>query len=90
MLAKILPEQTDLLDNMRESYFNEKKTFVSQLIQAYSCRGKANQMLQDYEQALQDYNKLIELCQFQDLPTEKVFEYMTTRTAIMGKLSPSK
>lgn len=64
MLANLMPEQTDLLDNMRESYFNKKKTFASLLIQAYICRGKANQMLQDYEQALLDYNKLIELCQF--------------------------
>ena len=78
------------MSNMRESYFEKKRTFASLLIKAYNYRGQANQKLHDYEQAEQDYSNLIELFQFQDMPTEKVFEYMTTRTAILAKLSPNK
>ena len=47
---------------MRESHFEKRKHLAKLLIQAYSYRGKANEMMQDYEQALQDFNKLIELC----------------------------
>ena len=86
MLTKIESDQDNLLDNMRESIFSKSKPLVSLLIQTYSCRGHANEMLQDYEQAYRDFNKLIELCQFQDLPTEKVFEYMTTLANIKSKL----
>ena len=32
------------------------------MIQAYSNRAKSYEMLKNYEQACQDYNKLIELC----------------------------
>ena len=86
MLEKISPQQDDLFENMRESHFEKRKPLASLLIAAYNCRGRANERLQDYQQALSDYNKLLELCQFQDLPTAKVFEYMTVRSAIMNKL----
>jgi len=62
MLDKLAPEQQELWDNMRESHFEKKKHFANLLIQAYSYRGKANEMMQDYEQALKDFNKLLELC----------------------------
>ena len=87
MLARVAPEQDDLFENMRESHVEKRKPLAALLIQAYSCRGRANEHLQDYWQALDDYNKLIELCQFQDLPTEKVFEYMNSRSVVLAKLS---
>lgn len=51
MLANMSSKQNDLLDNMRESYFKNKKNFAALLIQAYSWRAKASEMLQDYEGA---------------------------------------
>ena len=64
MLEKISSQQDDLLDNMRESHFEKRKPLASLLISAYNCRGRANEKLMDYQQALSDYNKLLELCQF--------------------------
>ena len=59
----------------------KKKHFLTQV---YGCRAKASEELQDYVNAAEDYTRLIELCQ--NLPTEKVFEYMTARTAIKAKM----
>ena len=64
MLVNIAPKQDDLLDNMRESYLQKRKPLASLLIQAYSCRGQANEQLKDFAQAVKDFNKLIELSQF--------------------------
>ena len=46
------------------------------LTQAYTHRGKANQELHDFENAIVDFNKLLELSQFQDVPTKQICEYM--------------
>ena len=54
------------------------------MTEVYICRAKASEELQDYANAAQDYTRLIELCQ--DLPSEKVREYMTARTAIKAKM----
>jgi len=62
-----------LFANARQSLAGPNAALSSLLISAYNCRGHANEELQDYEQALSDYDKLLELCQFQDLPTKKVF-----------------
>ena len=49
---------------MRESHFERNKPLANLLISAYNVRGACNEMLQDYDQALQDFDKLLELCQF--------------------------
>ena len=59
-----------------KQHIDERNKLSKVLIQAYSYRGKANQELNDYENAITDFGKLIELGQFQDLPTEKICEYM--------------
>lgn len=64
MLAGFESEQKNLLENVRESFAGQNKVLTNLLIQAYSCRGHANELLQDYGQALSDYNKLVDLCQF--------------------------
>ena len=53
---------------------------------AYSYRGKANEELHDFEGAISDFGKLIELGQFQDMPTEKICEYMSQISALKASI----
>ena len=74
----LLAQSIDTIYGQEEA---KKKHFLTQV---YNWRAKASEELQDYVNAAQDYTRLIELCQ--DLPSEKVFEYMTARTAIKAKM----
>ena len=87
LLQHLQMQQKDLLEGSPvKSVFSEeslklrieqKKTMAKILIQAYSHRGKANQELNDFENAIIDYNRLLELSQFQDVPTKQICEYMS-------------
>ena len=87
LLQHLQVQQKDLLEGTPvKSAFSEeslklrieqKKTMAKILIQAYSHRGKANQELNDFENAIIDYNRLLELSQFQDVPTKQICEYMS-------------
>ena len=80
VLNKLEPQHTKLLQA------DDKKSLLNLLIQAYSCRGKANERLENFQKAYKDFDRLIELCQFQNLPTEKIFEYMSVRAALKSKI----
>jgi len=47
-----------------KQHIDERNKLSKLLIQAYSYRGKANEELNDYENAIGDFSKLIELGQF--------------------------
>ena len=44
-----------------KQHIDNRKAVSKMLIQAYSYRGKANKELHDYENAVTDFSKLIEL-----------------------------
>ena len=70
----------------RQGWDASTQPFAKLLMEIYSIRGQANQNLKDYQSAHGDYNKLIELAQYEDLPTEKLCEYLAMRTSIRAHI----
>ena len=62
------------------------RILLSLLIDTYSFKGQANQLLHNYNAAMGDYNRLIQLAQYQNVDTDKLREYMALKSDLRQRI----